>query len=296
MILSAKGLSQHSIILPLWKDYIPNQLPNHKEEVESLKDPGLLWIENVQDPSIEVFLPAKANANGKAVLICPGGGYEGLAYDWEGTDIAKLLNSKGIAGIVLKYRLPDPESFMNHSTIPLQDAQRAMRIIHYHAKEWNIEEDKIGVMGFSAGGHLASTLGTHFTKKTTLQPDATDLLNARPDFMILIYPVISMDKSITHEGSRNALLGVNPSQKLINDYSNELHVKENTPPTFLLHATDDDDVPVENSIKFYKALKEKKITVEMHVYPNGGHGFSLALNNKHLNTWPQRLFDWLQIL
>jgi dipeptidyl aminopeptidase/acylaminoacyl peptidase len=139
-------------------------------------------------------------------------------------------------------------------------------------------------------------LGTHFTKKTTLQPDTTDLLNARPDFMILIYPVISMDKSITHEGSINALLGVNPSQKLINDYSNELHVKENTPPTFLLHATDDDDVPVENSIKFYKALKEKKITVEMHVYPNGGHGFSLALNNKHLNTWPQRLFDWLQNL
>ena len=296
MIISTSGFSQHSLVLPLWENAIPNQKPVHKKETQSLMEPGLIWIENVQSPSIEVFLPAKGNANGKAVLICPGGGYEGLAYDWEGTDIAKLLNSKGIAGIVLKYRLPDPESFMNHSMIPLQDAQRAMRIIRYHAKEWNIEEDKLGVMGFSAGGHLASTLGTHFTKKTTLQPDATDLLNARPDFMILIYPVISMDNLITHEASKNVLLGVNPSRKLVNDYSNELHVKENTPPTFLLHATDDDDVPVENCIKFYKALKEKKITVEMHVYPNGGHGFSLALNNKHLNTWPQRLFDWLQSL
>ena len=253
------SFAKSSFVLPLWNDEIPNMIKTADEkETQEDREPGLLWIEKVQIPTLEVFLPSKGNASGKAVLICPGGGYEGLAYDWEGTDIAKLLNSRGIAGIVLKYRLPDPESFTDQSVVPLQDAQRAMRIIRYHAKEWNIEVDKIGVMGFSAGGHLASTLGTHFTKKTTLQPDATDLLNARPNFMILIYPVISMDKSITHEGSRNALLGVNPSRKLINEYSNELHIKKNTPPTFLLHATDDDTVPVENSIELYKALKEKK--------------------------------------
>ncbi len=296
MILSAKGLSQHSIILPLWKDHIPNQLPNHKEEVESLKDPGLLWIENVQDPSIEVFLPAKANANGKAVLICPGGGYEGLAYDWEGTDIAKLLNSKGIAGIVLKYRLPDPASFSNHSSVPLQDAQRALKMIRYHAGEWNIKPDKIGVMGFSAGGHLASTLGTHFTKKVYSVSDAVETLSARPDFMILIYPVISMKKTITHNGSREALLGNNPSLAMIDEYSNELQIKSNTPPVFILHASDDNSVSVKNSTGFYNALKEKQISVEMHIYPEGGHGFSLAMDNKHLKTWPQRLFDWLEII
>jgi acetyl esterase/lipase len=293
MILSVTGTSQHSIILPLWKDHIPNQIPNHKKEAENLREPGLIWIENVQFPTIEVLLPAKRSANGKAVLICPGGGYEGLAYDWEGTDIAKLLNSKGIAGIVLKYRLPDSESFTDQSVVPLQDAQRALRMIRYHAKEWNIESDKIGVMGFSAGGHLASTLGTHFTMKTNTRSDAIDALSARPDFMILIYPVISMKKIITHEGSRNELLGEGPSLKLIDEYSNELHVKSNTPPTFIVHATDDTSVPVENSIGFYLALKQKGIPVEMHIYPDGGHGFSLALDNKYLNTWPQRLFDWL---
>jgi acetyl esterase/lipase len=294
--MALTSFAQSSFILPLWDNEIPNHIKSDNKETKAQKEPGIIWIEHVQIPTIEVFLPANANANGQAVLICPGGGYEGLAYDWEGTDIAKLLNSKGIAGIVLKYRLPDAKSFSNSQEVPLQDAQRALRLTRYHAVEWNISPDKIGIMGFSAGGHLASTLGTHFDLKTYNLNDAIDKLSARPDFMILIYPVISMNKSITHIGSKNALLGKDASQELIDEFSNELQIKENTPPTFVLHATDDDSVPVENSIKFYMALKEKYIAVEMHIYPDGGHGFSLALNNKHLNTWPKRLFDWLQSL
>jgi len=290
------SFAQNSFILPLWYGEIPNRIDNNEKETQVNKNPGLIWVEKVQKPTIEVFLPSKANANGQAVLICPGGGYEGLAYDWEGTDIAKMLNSKGIAGIVLKYRLPVSKSITNRSIVPLQDAQRAIKLVRHNSEAWHIDKDKIGIMGFSAGGHLASTLGTHFNVKTFTKPDSIDLLSARPDYMILIYPVISMNGLITHEGSKNALLGNQPSQNLIDEYSNELQVQENTPPTFIVHATDDDSVPAENSLEFYKSLKEKQIDVEMHIYPDGGHGFSLALNNKHLNTWPQRLFEWLQSL
>jgi len=296
VIMTGFSFAQNSFILPLWNDEIPNRIDNNEKETQVNKDPGLFWIENVQKPAIEVFLPSKANANGQAVLICPGGGYKGLAYDWEGTDIAKLLNSRGIAGIVLKYRLPESKSFTNSQEVPLQDAQRAIRLVRYHAKEWNFSPDKIGIMGFSAGGHLAATLGTHFNVKTSNINDTINKLGAKPNFMILVYPVISMNDNITHEGSKKALLGEDPKQSLVDYYSNELQVKSNTPPTFIIHATDDDSVPVENSIEFYKALKEKQIAVEMHIYPDGGHGFSLALNNKHLSTWPQRLFEWLQSL
>ncbi|MCD6542894.1 MAG: alpha/beta hydrolase [Flavobacteriaceae bacterium] len=294
--LTLTSFAQSSFILPIWKGEIPNQIKSDEKETQEYREPGLLWIENVQIPTIEVFLPAKANANGQAVLICPGGGYGGLAYDWEGTDIAKLLNARGIAGIVLKYRIPNPKNFTNSREVPLQDAQRAIRLVRYHAKKWNILPEKIGIMGFSAGGHLASTLGTHFDVKTSNINDSVNNISAKPNFMILVYPVISMNDNITHEGSKRALLGKEPKQSLVDYYSNELQVKSNTPSTFMIHSTDDDAVPVENSIEFYKALKEKQIAVEMHIYPDGGHGFSLALNNKHLNTWPQRLFEWLQIL
>jgi len=288
--------AQNSFILPLWNDKVPNRIESNEKETQVNKDPGLLWIENVQIPTIEVFLPSKGNANGQAVLICPGGGYKGLAYDWEGTDIAKLLNSRGIAGIVLKYRLPDLKFFTNSQEVPLQDAQRAIRLVRYHAKKWNILPEKIGIMGFSAGGHLASTLGTHFDVKTSDINDSVNNISAKPNFMILVYPVISMNDNITHEGSKRALLGEDPEQSLVDYYSNELQVKSNTPSTFIIHSTDDDSVPVENCIEFYKALKDKQIAIEMHIYPDGGHGFSLAIKNKHLNTWPQRLFEWLQIL
>ncbi len=291
LLFSAKSFAQN-YTLPLW-----SVIPNHYEsdEKENQKEGDMLWVTNVQVPDITVYLPAKKHATGKAVVICPGGGYHGLAYDWEGDDIARWYNSKGIAAIVLKYRLPISKSVINKQEVPLQDAQRAIRLVRHHADEWNIDKNQIGVMGFSAGGHLASTLGTHFDDETKLiKKDAIDLLSARPDFMVLIYPVISMKEEVTHEGSRLALLGENPNQKLVDYYSNELQVKENTPPTFLLHATDDKSVSVENPLLFYRGLRENNIqNCEMHIYPKGGHGFSLAIGQGRLQGWTDRLYEWL---
>ncbi len=286
-----KSIAQNHT-LPLW-----SVIPNHYEsdEKENQKEGDMLWVTNVQVPDITVYLPAKKHATGQAVVICPGGGYHGLAYDWEGDDIARWYNSKGIAAVVLRYRLPISKSVVNKHEVPLQDAQRAMRLVRHHAADWNINKDEIGVMGFSAGGHLASTLGTHFDDETKLaNKDAIDLLSARPDFMVLIYPVISMREKTTHKGSKFALLGENPDQKLADYYSNELQIKENTPPTFLLHSTDDKSVPVENSLLFYKGLREKNIpNCEMHIYPEGGHGYSLAIGQGRLQGWTDRLYEWL---
>ncbi len=233
-------------------------------------------------------------ATGQAVVICPGGGYVRLAYDWEGLDIAKWLNSKGIAAIVLKYRLPISKNNMVGYKSPLLDAKRAIRIVRYYASKWNIEKNKIGVMGFSAGGHLASTLGTHFDYGDSNASNEIDKMSSRPDFMVLGYPVITFTKPFMHRGSRNALLGENPDSSLVNLYSNELQVKEDTPPTFIVHADDDGAVPVENSLVFYEALRQKKIPVEMHIYPEGGHGFGLALGRGHLESWTDRCIDWLR--
>lgn len=238
-------------------------------------------ITHVQNPMIEVYLPSTSQATGQAVIICPGGGYRKLAYDKEGTDIAKYLKGRGVAGIVLKYRLPDDDSNIEPHKTPLMDAKKAMMLVRKNAQSWNIDSSKVGIMGFSAGGHLASTLGTHFDEKS------------RPDFMILIYPVISFSESFTHMGSRKNLIGKNPTQELISFYSNELQIKENTPPTFIVHASDDQSVPVENSLAFYRGLVEKEISAEMHIYPYGGHGFGLASGRGYLNSWPERMIDWL---
>jgi len=281
-------------ILPLWSENVPNH--RETDEVETIKNESFLWIENVQEPSLEIYLPAKRNATGKAVVICPGGAYQGLAYDWEGTDIAKLLNSKGIAAFVLKYRLPKSKSIITGYKAPLQDAQRAIRLVRHNSEEWNIYVNQIGIMGFSAGGHLASTLGTHYDEDMYSVSDSIDSLSARPDFMVLIYPVITMNSVYTHQGSRNNLLGDHPEEELVDFYSNELHVNKNTPPTFLLHSSDDGAVPVMNSILFYQALQKEKIYSEMHIYPEGGHGFSLAIGKGHLQTWPDRLFEWIESL
>lgn len=280
--------------LALWPNTIPNSQKSNEKEILNKTD--ITWFSNVQEPAISVFLPSKKNATGQAVVICPGGGYEALAYDWEGTDIAKWLNSKGIAGIVLKYRLPNSKSVKVNHKAPLQDAQRAMRLVRFHAKDWNIDKDKVGIMGFSAGGHLASTLGTHFNHVDSFKKDAIDAISARPDFMVLIYPVITMKTKLTHQGSRNALLGEHPSENLVKKFSNELQVKSNTPPTFIVHATDDEVVPVENSLLFYKALKEKGISAELHIYPKGGHGFSLALKKGSLHSWTKLFNAWLKNL
>jgi acetyl esterase/lipase len=266
--------------LPVWPDGVPNAKPSDKEEFSD--SANIVRISHVQNPTIEVFLPSKRNATGQAMVICPGGGYRILSYDWEGTDVAKFLNAYGIAGIVLKYRLPDDDSNLIPHQSPLMDAQQAMKLVRKNAEQWNIASEKVGIMGFSAGGHLASTLGTHFDEES------------RPDFMALIYPVISMDEEITHMGSRNNLLGEQESMELLTYYSNEKQIKDNTPPTFLVHSTDDRAVPVKNSIEFYKGLIDKGISAEMHIYPTGGHGYGLASEHGYLATWPERLIDWME--
>jgi len=280
LLFTSNSFSQ-SMKINLWPEgKIPLRINNTIQEESISTD--IIRIGKVQIPQIEVYLPNKKSATGQGVIICPGGGYSILAYDWEGTDVAKLLNANGIAAFVLKYRLPDSLSSTAPNQVPLIDAKQAMRLVREKASEWNILPNKIGIMGFSAGGHLAATLSTHFEKDT------------RPDFSILIYPVISMDKNITHMGSRTNLIGKNPTDAMIKLYSNELHVTGKTPPSFLIHATDDDGVPVENSLLYYQALKKNKVPAEMHIYPFGGHGFGLANGNKSLDSWPTLMINWLK--
>lgn len=282
-------------ILPLWP---LGQVPNYQKttEKERRDTAETIHIYTVQTPDIAIFLPPKKTATGQGIIICPGGGYTTLSYDWEGTEVAKLLNAKGIAAFVLKYRLPNSKSNIVPNQSPLLDAKRAMRLVRFNADKWNVKKDNIGIMGFSAGGHLASTLGTHFDDGDANAKDAVDRVSSRPDFMVLVYPVISMTKDIMHAGSRNNLIGENPSPELAKFYSSELQVTKNTPTTFLVHATDDKTVPVENSLLFYQALKENGVSAEMHIYPEGGHGFGLAVGKGYLETWTDRLIDWLRSL
>lgn len=294
ILIYINQINAQDTIMPLWpKDRIPNRIKSDEKEIH--KEEGILVISKVQEPTIEVYLPAGNNATGQAMLIFPGGGYHVLAYDWEGTDIAKFLNGKGIAGIVVKYRLPTSASLKENYNVPLIDAQRALRLVRGNASKWNIDATQIGIMGFSAGGHLASTLGTHFNEEVYEPIDGFDKESARPDFMVLAYPVISMGE-MTHVGSKNNLLGKSSTQELQDHFSNEKQVMANTPSTFLLHATDDKVVPVENSLLFYKALKEKGISAALHIYPKGGHGFSLSLNDKHLRSWPEIMYNWIESL
>jgi acetyl esterase/lipase len=291
-LLASSLCMAQSYTLPLWNDEIPNY--KKTDEVETRDTTNAVRIGYVQQPDIAVFLPSRGIATGQAVVICPGGGYRILAYDKEGTDIAKWLNSKGIAAVVLKYRLPISKSNIIPHKSPLLDAKRALRVTRYYAEKWHIKKDKIGIMGFSAGGHLAATLGAHFDEGKPDADDPIEAMSARPDFMILIYPVMTFSHSFMHKGSRDALLGEKPDPALVEFYSNELHVQTNTPPTFMVHAGDDQAVPVENSLLFYHALKEKGISAELHIYPEGGHGFALALDKGYLATWPDRCIDWLR--
>jgi acetyl esterase/lipase len=283
-----------SITLPLWTGEIPNYKETGSQEKWDTSD--IISVTNVQNPEIAVYLPAKRQATGQAVIICPGGGYWALAYDFEGIDVAKWLNSKGIAGIVLKYRLPTSEGQIIPHESPLMDAKQAMRLVRYHASEWNINPEQIGIMGFSAGGHLASTLGTHFDYGDEYAVDLIERVSCRPDFMILVYPVITMTQPFMHKGSRNALIGEYPTTALVENYSNELQVSEDTPPTFLIHASDDKGVPVANSLVFYQALVENNVPAEMHIYPTGSHGFSLGINKGHLSNWPDACYEWMRSL
>ena len=278
-------------VLPLYEGTIPNMKSSGGEEIAEKAD--ITRIRNVQSPNIAVYLPSKRFATGQAVVICPGGGYWILAYDLEGTDIARYLNSIGVAGIVLKYRLPTSGNWSEQYKVPLQDAQRAMRLVRHHAAQWNIDAKKIGIMGFSAGGHLASTLGTHFDYGNSSAGDSIEQESCRPDFMVLMYPVISFVDSSVHRGSEEALLGKNPEPSLLTYFSNELQVRDDTPPAFIVHANDDPAVPAENSLLMVKALRAKKIAVELHLVSEGEHGFGLAVHNPHVGAWANDLRLWL---
>jgi len=276
--------------IPLYKNGVPNTTGAPDKENATFRD-NVTRIAKVSKPTLTVFKPAKPN--GKAVIICPGGGYSILAFDKEGTRVAEEMNRWGITCFVLKYRLPDDTSNIDKSLAPLQDAQQAVRLVRSGAKEWGINKNQIGIMGFSAGGHVASTAATHFTFKADAAN--TDTVSVRPDFAILVYPVISFDTTIMHRGSRNNLVGTRPSKETTDFFSNELQVTATTPPAFLVHASDDNAVPVENSVRFYQACVKNKVPVEMHLYPKGGHGF--GMNNKTTDdNWLERLKNWLNRL
>jgi len=273
--------------IDLYSSTIPNSKPNGIKEIELEKDSQFFGYKNVSQPSLKIYLPAEQIATGAAVIICPGGGYGMESFKLEGIKIAEAFLQKGIAAFVLKYRLPSDSTMIDKSIGPLQDAQQALKIVQQRAEEWHLDTEKIGIMGFSAGGHLASTAGTHFEKSYI--PN-TEGINLRPNFMILIYPVISMKDQLTHNGSRENLLGKSATEKQILNFSNELHVNANTPPTWLTHTGDDTVVPVENSIRFYQTLIHHNIPSEMHLYPKGNHGFVLSLPTE---VWMQPLFSWM---
>lgn len=270
--------------LALYNGKVPNSRQSKLAPLPGKLSLGMVY--RVVRPSLEIYLPEAGTANGTAVLVCPGGSYKVLTYNGEGVSTAKAFAKRGITAFVLKYRLPDDSMMVDKTIGPLQDAQQAMKLIRENAAKWKLNINKIGVAGFSAGGHLASTLATHYSKSVIENANNTSL---RPDFVILVYPVISMKDSLTHADSRRNLLGNKPSQQLINLYSNELQVTADTPPTYLTHAGDDRLVDVDNSIAYYEKLRHMKVPAEMHLFPKGGHGFIFGMPG-----WTVPLFDWMK--
>jgi len=274
--------------IPLWPDAKkPNN--NGKKITDSLNNERI-W--RVATPGIYSFVVPKAENKGTAVLICPGGGYERLSHIYNGFQIAKWYNSIGINAFVLIYRLPHQIDLQTRQIAPLQDAERAMRIIRKNAAGWNIKPDKIGVMGTSAGGHVASTLGTHPEDVASIKDDL-DTVSYRPDFMILLSPVISMGK-YAHPGSKKYFIGPDSTKEMIDRYSNELQVSSYTPPTFMVHALNDSTVNVRNSLLFYAALLDKKVNASIHIFPQGGHGIRLDDNPGSTDLWLELLEKWLK--
>lgn len=284
------NLNAQQQVIELWKK-VPNEIKNdaYKQEFR-LNDKGeATGIRKVTNPTLHAYLVNTKKTQNSGVIIFPGGGYAVLSHDKEGDKIAKWFNSLGISAFVLHYRLPSDIIMTDKKIGPLQDAQEAVRTLRRNAKKWNLDPNKIGVIGFSAGGHLASTIATHY-KDSVYKSDA---ISAKPDFSMLIYPVISMEDGITHKGSKINLLGKNPSKEIIEKYSNEKQITKETPPTFLVHATNDKSVLVENSIQYYLKLKENNVSAEMHIYKDGGHGFGLGRKGTHTN-WPKDAENWLK--
>ena len=271
---SVRGADAKPAPQPLWPDGAPGAKGKSDKDI----------------PAVMVYLPPKDKANGAAVVVFPGGGYGALAMDHEGHQIGVWLNSHGIAGIVTRYRL-GPKY---HHPIELGDAQRAIRYTRAHAKEWGIDPGRVGILGFSAGGHLASTAGTHYDRGHAGAADPIDRQSCRPDFMILAYPVITLSGPYAHVGSRNNLLGKNPDPSLVRDLSNDTQVTKDTPPTFLVHTSEDNGVPPQNSVLFYMALVKNHVPAELHIYEKGRHGLGLGPRALPFSSWGDRCIAWLQ--
>ena len=289
LAMNLSAFSQNKEI-PLW-DKVPDEIisKEYSEKIVTDKNGIAQDARKVTQPTLTAYFADRQKSNGTAIIICPGGGYGMLAINKEGFKVAEWLNGLGITAFVLKYRLPSDLIMKNKTVGPLQDAQQAMRLVRRNALQWKLNPNKIGIIGFSAGGHLASTLSTHYNDKVYVPVDTT---SAKPNFSILIYPVISMQEGITHQGSKDNLLGQNADTQRADYYSNEKQVNAATPKAFLVHATDDKAVPVENSINYYLALKKEKVAAEMHLYENAGHGFGLGVKGTSA-SWPQTCEKWL---
>lgn len=252
--------------------------------------PGAMGTEDIDKPAIRIYQPDPAIATGTMIVVCPGGGYGGLAVDHEGHQVAEWLKSQGVASAVLRYRL-GPKY---HHPSPLNDVSRAIRHVRDHAADLKIDANRVGVMGFSAGGHLASTVSTHFEAGNPTAQDPIDRLSSRPDFAVLCYPVISFVADYAHKGSARNLLGDNPDPELLKSLSNDTQVTDKTPPTFIFHTQEDNGVPPDNALAYYTALTAHKVPAELHIYQNGPHGVGLAIGDPVVTTWKERLIDWMQ--
>ncbi|NOY95795.1 MAG: alpha/beta hydrolase [Chlorobi bacterium] len=286
IIMSVTAVAQ-DLTLKVWPDGAPddNGMKLPEEKYNGVR------VRNVSEAEMYVYLPEKGINTGAAVVICPGGGYHIEAMGHEGYEVAKWLKSKGIAGVVLKYRLP-----YGHDKIPSEDARRAIRLVRQHAEEWGINPEKVGIAGSSAGGHLASTVGTRFDLGNKDAADPVGVFSCRPDFMLLLYPVITFKEEFGHMGSRRNLIGEGNDWGKVKMYSNELQVTAETPPTFLVLADNDKAVQPRNSVEFYLAMKKYGIPAEMHIFQKGGHGFGITKRGLPHDNWPNLFYDWLKAI
>jgi len=284
------ALAQTPENMKLWPDKAPYS--NGNTSPEKVTSSGS--ITNICEAQLIIYHPEQGKANGSVVIICPGGGYSGEAIVKEGHNVAKWFNSFGVTGIILKYRLPVAAGITEKDKAPLSDAQRAIRYVRSKAAEWGLKSNQIGIMGFSAGGNLAVNAGTHYDDGNAQSSDPVEQLSCRPDFMLLIYPVVTMEANLTNKGTCQNLLGNNPDPEKVRFYSGEQNVTATTPPTFLVHASDDGTVKVENSINMYLAIQKRGIPVEMHIFEKGGHGFGLDKCTGTALSWPERCKSWME--